>query len=270
MNYKQIYENLMISASEQPKSDTYKERHHIVPVCMDGSDDKENLVKLTARQHYLAHWLLYKIYGTTKLVHAWYGMSRIGNGQDARKQNSHLFEKAKKQRSQRMSTETKGPNNNFYGKKHTQTTIDKIKEARELQKNDPELHAKWLASYSVGVSKKWKGVPKSPESNILRARKGMIMLRSWIEPEKIVRVYPDKREEYPEHIWVNPWKVTCKMKKMSVTEFWNIDPVMREECFSKAQYLVEYKYKSGEVVDVAIEIYLEKMKNENSENQASR
>lgn len=40
----------------------YTEIHHIVPRCLKGSDDKENLVELTLREHFLAHWLLWKAY----------------------------------------------------------------------------------------------------------------------------------------------------------------------------------------------------------------
>jgi hypothetical protein len=61
MNYFIIYENLISNAKLNPKIDTYKETHHILPKCMGGDDSKENLVMLTARQHYLAHWLLYKL-----------------------------------------------------------------------------------------------------------------------------------------------------------------------------------------------------------------
>jgi hypothetical protein len=40
----------------------YVEKHHIVPRCMGGTDDPENLVQLTPEEHYLAHQLLIKIY----------------------------------------------------------------------------------------------------------------------------------------------------------------------------------------------------------------
>lgn len=42
----------------------YGERHHIVPRSEGGTDDPANLVVLTAREHFLAHWLLYRIYRT--------------------------------------------------------------------------------------------------------------------------------------------------------------------------------------------------------------
>lgn len=41
----------------------YYERHHIIPKCMGGNDVISNLAYLTAREHYLCHYLLYK--------HAW-------------------------------------------------------------------------------------------------------------------------------------------------------------------------------------------------------
>lgn len=40
----------------------YSERHHVIPKCIGGSDDPENLVKLTPEEHYTAHLLLCKIY----------------------------------------------------------------------------------------------------------------------------------------------------------------------------------------------------------------
>jgi hypothetical protein len=39
---------------------TYVENHHIIPKSLGGYDTKENLVYLTAREHYIAHLLLCK------------------------------------------------------------------------------------------------------------------------------------------------------------------------------------------------------------------
>ena len=61
MNYSLHYEKL-INKAKSRKLDTYKEIHHIVPKCLGGSDDKNNLVELTAREHFIAHLLLLKIY----------------------------------------------------------------------------------------------------------------------------------------------------------------------------------------------------------------
>ena len=61
MNYKSIYDSLIKRAQGRALT-SYKERHHIVPKCMNGTDDDDNLVNLTPEEHYLAHQLLVKIY----------------------------------------------------------------------------------------------------------------------------------------------------------------------------------------------------------------
>ena len=61
MNYKKIYDSL-INRAKNRTLNCYKETHHVIPRCVGGSDDKENLVELTPEEHYLAHQLLVKIY----------------------------------------------------------------------------------------------------------------------------------------------------------------------------------------------------------------
>ena len=60
MNYKNHYENL-IRRAKQRKLDCYLEKHHIVPKCLGGDDSDNNIVELTAREHFIAHLLLHKI-----------------------------------------------------------------------------------------------------------------------------------------------------------------------------------------------------------------
>lgn len=97
MNYTKIYESL---TSKNAKSD-YTEVHHIVPKCMGGSNDKSNLVRLTAREHYLAHRLLTKIYPKNPSIwHAFACMSRVKR---ERKYTSLQYEMMKKSRSKAMS-----------------------------------------------------------------------------------------------------------------------------------------------------------------------
>lgn len=43
-----------------PKS-TYVEKHHIVPRCLGGNNLKENIATLTAREHFVCHYLLTKM-----------------------------------------------------------------------------------------------------------------------------------------------------------------------------------------------------------------
>lgn len=80
MNYTKIYRTLIQKAKSQVRKKNingeYFEEHHIIPEFMfknrtrkgpkghlDGNpDDRSNLVLLTAREHFVAHLLLYKIY----------------------------------------------------------------------------------------------------------------------------------------------------------------------------------------------------------------
>lgn len=54
-----------IRLSKSDPNYIYYEKHHIIPRCIGGSDNELNLVLLTAREHFLAHYLLCKIYGNT-------------------------------------------------------------------------------------------------------------------------------------------------------------------------------------------------------------
>jgi len=58
--------------------------HHIIPRSLGGLNDKINLVNLTAREHYIAHLLLWKIYKMSNNKVAYYKMAnaviRLMNG----------------------------------------------------------------------------------------------------------------------------------------------------------------------------------------------
>jgi hypothetical protein len=74
MNYSNVYHRLILNAKERNDLSGYKERHHILPRSLGGLDTPENLVDLTAREHFIAHLLLAKIHGG-KMIHAVYMMS---------------------------------------------------------------------------------------------------------------------------------------------------------------------------------------------------
>lgn len=82
MNYQKIYNLLIAKAQARATVDGYKERHHIVPRSLGGSDDKSNLVELTAREHFVAHMCLALIYGGTQWLTIRYmkGLGSYSNG----------------------------------------------------------------------------------------------------------------------------------------------------------------------------------------------
>lgn len=61
MNHKRVYKEL-IERSKNRVLTGYTEKHHIIPKSLGGSDEEVNLVKLTAREHFIAHLLLTEIY----------------------------------------------------------------------------------------------------------------------------------------------------------------------------------------------------------------
>lgn len=61
--YTRIYYSIIDRAKNREYVSKYTERHHIIPRCLGGSDTSQNLVKLTAKEHFLAHLLLIKMVG---------------------------------------------------------------------------------------------------------------------------------------------------------------------------------------------------------------
>ena len=78
MNYQYHYNRLITSrASMNNFSCAYHEKHHILPKSMGGSDEPYNIVSLTAREHFVAHWLLWRIYRNRKTACAFMYMCNI-------------------------------------------------------------------------------------------------------------------------------------------------------------------------------------------------
>ena len=74
--YSKLYYNITSNA-KQRTTEGYTELHHIIPQSMGGSNDKENLVELTAREHFICHWLLVKMTegdDRSKMLYALKGM----------------------------------------------------------------------------------------------------------------------------------------------------------------------------------------------------
>jgi hypothetical protein len=60
--YTKWYNNIISNAQTRSlPENTYIEKHHIIPRSLGGSNDHTNLVKLTAREHFVCHLLLTKM-----------------------------------------------------------------------------------------------------------------------------------------------------------------------------------------------------------------
>ncbi len=116
MNYKKIYDSLMKKSDGRTKSQDYYEKHHVIPKCLGGTDEKHNLVLLTAEEHWIAHLLLVKMNpGVSKLVYACQAMSMTGKNTPGRTTNKmfgwirreYADSVSKRQRGRLLSVETR-------------------------------------------------------------------------------------------------------------------------------------------------------------------
>jgi len=85
--------------------DTYTETHHIIPRSLGGTDDINNLVELTAREHFICHWLLTKMYTgdeRNKMLSAFFLM-RGNNSYQNRYINSRAYEILREEYAQYIS-----------------------------------------------------------------------------------------------------------------------------------------------------------------------
>jgi hypothetical protein len=141
--YKKWYKNITESAKGRITTE-YTEVHHILPRSLGGSDEVINLTKLTAREHFICHWLLTKIYATGeehwKMINA-FRMMRAENPKQQRyntKITSRVYANLKEEYSFLQSEKVKGAGNGFYGKNHTDNAKQRISAANKGRIQPPE------------------------------------------------------------------------------------------------------------------------------------
>ena len=98
MNYNKIYISIISKAQSRKKLDGYIEKHHIIPRSFGGSDDESNIVELTAREHFLAHFCLWKFssgIAKYKMARAFSLMRTSPSKLQSRYNNSRLYSNLK-------------------------------------------------------------------------------------------------------------------------------------------------------------------------------
>lgn len=123
MDYLKVYNQLIDRAKYREQTEElvgYFEKHHIIPRCKGGLNLKDNLVKLTFREHLICHILLAKIYGGR----LWIAVHRMTNYGEHNSKKYALYR-------QNYVEAISGENNPHYGKKtlHTPETCLKISKA---------------------------------------------------------------------------------------------------------------------------------------------
>ena len=124
--------------SRSKHSGSYFEKHHIQPRSLGGSNDPENLVLLTPREHYIAHLLLYFYYkqlggdSFRKMAFALVSMSAKRNGRLQRADLTARQYSTIREAAMNSSKGKKITNTSAYKKPKTAAHCEAIRKARLL------------------------------------------------------------------------------------------------------------------------------------------
>ena len=125
----------------------YYEKHHIIPLCCDGTNKKDNLVLLTPEEHYLAHQLLVKIYPKNSgLVFAAVRMTMSPNG---KRMNNKLYSWLRKRHSENTILQHKEKKCGMHGKLHSSETKKKMSENNFYNNGGKQLKGEDNPSYGL-------------------------------------------------------------------------------------------------------------------------
>ena len=118
LTYQEFIDSIIKTRGHFGCGEEYHERHHIVPKCMGGSNDEENLIDLFAREHFDAHRLLALENPTEEgLIRAWYLMSHVKNQYEQRVEiTKEEYEEARIAFAELMREKMTGEGNPMYGR----------------------------------------------------------------------------------------------------------------------------------------------------------
>ena len=214
-NKYQEWYNSLISNAKNRSIEGYTEKHHIIPKSMGGSNDSDNLVKLTAREHFIAHVLLTKFTESThkaKMIHALWRFC-VGGNKNQKMVSSRYYEKLRIQFSELMQEKMTGENNTFYGKTHSAEARQKISQAGIGRKMSQETKQKLsdankgkilsvLTEDGLRRIKEYRASQVFTEESLAKRGK-VISSLIWINNGiKNARVQPDVLDKYTNDGWV--------------------------------------------------------------------
>ena len=147
MNYEKVY-NQIIERARTRVYEGYTEKHHVIPKCMGGNNEKDNIVKLTAREHFICHQLLCEIYpNEIKLKFALRMMCIQSDTQNRYTTSSRTFSRIREEAIKLISISNTGKirsaeskarysaaqkgNKKFLGKTHSEETKKKMSERKK-------------------------------------------------------------------------------------------------------------------------------------------
>ena len=156
----------------------YRENHHVVPRSMGGTNAKSNMVALTAREHFICHWLLTKMVtgaDRAKMVYA-LRMMRVSNDLQNRyetKITARVYEKYKKEHAINLSIMRAGRPAWNKGIKLEGEALEK---SRERTRNRKPQSPETKAAVSKMISERQTGSKRSitTKAKMSAASKGIL------------------------------------------------------------------------------------------------
>jgi len=222
MNHQKIYNQIIERASNRNLTG-YSEKHHIIPKCMGGPDSPENLIELTAREHFICHRLLCEIYpNNTQLKQALFFMS--GNKKYPEIKSGKMYEILKKSHSDTLSKIHKN-------KTVSQQTREKISQGNK-GKPKPE-YFKEVAS----KSRKGSTISEEHKNKIREAMIGKIYPKEI--KDKMSKSYHQRSKEV-----IEKTKKSISLAKSSPIMQYDIDGNLLKEWPSIKE---AYKYHKGDI-----------------------
>jgi len=148
----------------KPDDGGYYERHHIIPKSLGGSNEPSNLVYMSGKAHYIAHYLLFKIHGVGPMATAFWAMCALKVG-ERHKATSRSFELARKAASEHSRMIQIG-----VPKSEAQKASMRVPKSAQGR-----LNMKWTDKQKVALSAKMQGHDVTPETRakMSATRKGM-------------------------------------------------------------------------------------------------
>lgn len=137
--YRRWYFQICDRARERPH-DVDMERHHVLPRSLGGGNAKSNIVSLTYREHFLAHWLLTKFTNGSAKTAMWRALSCMRCSRHGRALTARQFEVARAA----LSAATRGKPSPLKGGTKSAETRAKMREA--WKNRTPEYFAKLSAA----------------------------------------------------------------------------------------------------------------------------
>ena len=187
--YTKLYYKITSNA-KQRITDGYTELHHIIPQSMGGSNDKENLVDLTAREHFICHWLLIKMTegeDRSKMLYALNGMKAENRYQQRyhTKITARVYEKYRIEHAENHSKRMKGrkawnkgiPQTEEHKEKNRQAALQRAPKSEETITKWKESRAGYTHSEETRQKQSLasKGKPKGPMSEEQKQARSITM-----------------------------------------------------------------------------------------------